>query len=65
MDKLFETVSEGQSLHPDPEDLSTDDDDDEEEEGPEVLEDIQPLAEGAGFFRTADDLQYLSPEGSC
>ncbi len=60
MQELFEVISEGQALHPDPEDLSSE----EEGEGAEVLEDIQPLEEGAEFFRTEEDLQFLSAEGT-
>ncbi len=61
MEELFELISEGQALHPDPEDLSTDE---EGEEGDAViLENFQPLEEGADFFRTEEDLQFLSPEG--
>lgn len=64
MQELYETISEGQTLHPDPEDVSSEEGE-EVEEGAVVLEDmIQPLGEGENFFRTEEDLQFLSPEGT-
>ena len=56
--ELFEVISEGQALHPDPEDVSSEESE-SEDEGAVVLEDIQPLNEGAEFFRTEEDLQFF------
>ena len=64
VDTVFDAVSECQSLHPDP-DLSTDSEDNEEDGGddPVIIDSIESVNDDSGYFRTAEDLQYLSPEG--
>ena len=61
MDTVFEAISECQSYHPDP-DLSTDSEEDGGD-GPVIIDNIESINDDSGYFRTAEDLQYLSPEG--
>lgn len=61
VDVVFDAISECQSYHPDPE-LSTDSEGDQEGDNP-MIGDVMEINECNGFFRTVEDLQYLSTEG--